>query len=234
MSTLRLVVVSGLCLGLSVSVAPAQQTPPATPAASAQPGGRKPVKTQDDLPRHTYHIDGKASEFVLSDAPFHEFVGKVKTDAESDLKLYDIQDRTTLQGYYALLQQIAMYEGRLDDAAAYVDRIRELEAKDSKRLMTGQVLLSMISAAKTAGGLKPDDAKFLAAFKTELDKRIRALPWETVKEDVNSAKGRAEIITRDLVLGGLSGALDPVVEANKGEVSGELVRNLVGIRVMLD
>lgn len=229
----RLVVACGLAVGASISLAPAQtSTPPAAPAA--QPGGKKVVRTADDLPRHTYKIEGKASEFVLSGEPFKAFAAKVKADVQSDLDEYDISDRTTLQGYYTLLQQIAMFEGRLDDAASYVEKVRDLEAKESKKLMTGQMLLAMITAMRTTGVDQTSDPKFLEAFKAELDKRVRALPWEVVKDEVNQAKGRADIISRELILGSLQGSLDPVVEQSGGEVSGDMVRNLVGIRVMLD
>lgn len=229
----RLVVACGLAVGGSISLAPAQSsTPPAAPAA--QPGGKKVVRTVDDLPRHTYKVEGKASEFVLSGEPFKAFAAKVKADAESDLSQYEISDRTTLQGYYTLLQQIAMFEGRLDDAASYVEKVRDLEAKESKKLMTGQMLLAMIAAIRTTGVDEVSDPKFLEAFKAELDNRVRALPWEVVKDEVNQAKGRADIISRDLILGSLQGSLDPVVEQSGGEVSGDMVRNLVGIRVMLD
>lgn len=232
----RLVVACGLAAGLSVLPALAQSSKPAdpAPAAAAQPGGKKVVKTQDDLPRHVYQIEGKASEFVLTDEPFKAFVAKVKADTQSDLEQYQIDDRTTLQGYYTLLQQIAMFEGRYDDAAGYIEKVRELETKESKKLMTGQTLLSLIAAGKTTGSFKTSDPAFLAAFKTELDKRVRALPWEVVKDEVNQAKGRADIISRDLVLGSLKGSLDPVVEQAKGELTGDMVRSLVGIRVLLD
>jgi subtilisin family serine protease len=233
MSTLRLALAAGLCIGLGVSNVWAQESKPEQPAP-AQPGTKKVVKTADDLPRHTYKIEGKASEFVLSDAPFKAFVSKVKADTEADLAQYQIEDRTTLQGYYGTLQQIAMFEGRFDDAIGFVERIRELEAKESKKLMTGQVLTAMVNAGKSAGGIKPEDAKFREAFKAQLDKQVRGLPWDKVKEEVNSAKGRAELISRELVLGSLQGQLDPVVAQQNGEVSGDLVKSLVGMRVGLD
>jgi hypothetical protein len=230
MSTLRLALAAGLCVSLSLTPTLAQQTPP----AASQTDTRKAVKTQDDLPRHTYKIDGKASEFVLSDAPFKAFAQKVKADVESDLAQYKIEDRTTLQGYYGTLQQIAVFEGRYDDAAMYVEKIRELEAKESKKLMTGQVTLSVVAAGKATGGVKVDDAKFKDAFKAELDKRVRALPWDKVKEEVNAGKGRAELGTRELIIGQLQGGLDPVVAQANGEVSGDMVRNLVAMRVAID
>ena len=63
---------------------------------AAQPGGKIAVKTAADLPVHMYTIEGAASEFVVSDAPFKAFAAKVRTNIEGDLAKYDIQDPTTL------------------------------------------------------------------------------------------------------------------------------------------
>lgn len=221
-----------LMAGLAVLALPAVGQDKATEskAAAAQPGQRKSVKTQDDLPRHTYTIEGKASEFMLSDAPFKAFAAKVKADTEDDLAKFDIADPTTLQGFYGVLQQIAVYEGQYDKALDYVGKIRALEAKESKKLMTGQVLSAWIAAKKVGGDLTALEN----AFKAALDKSVRSLPYATVAEEIKSAKGRAEIIRRDLILGSLQGQLDPVVEAQKGEVSGDLVKGLIGARVTLD
>jgi subtilisin family serine protease len=199
-------------------------------APAAQPGARKPVKTQDDLPRHTYTIQGKASEFLMSDAPFKAFVAKVKADTEDDLAKYDIQDPTTLQGYYSVLQQIAIFEGRDDDAIALISKVRSLEGKESKKLMTGQTIQAFV-AAKKAGA---DQAAIDKSFRAALDKNVRSLPYQTVAEELKGAKGRAQIISRELILGSLQGQLDPVIEAQKGELSGDLARGLIGARVTLD
>ena len=121
------------------------------PAPANQASGKIPVKTADDLPRHSYKVEGKASEFLLSDKPFKDFVAQVKANLQSDLDKYDIQDRTTLQAYYTTLQQIAIFENRQADAIALLAKIRELETKESKKLMNGQVLLSLFEAEKIAG-----------------------------------------------------------------------------------
>lgn len=201
-----------------------------TMPAMAQPA-KKPVNTNDDLPRHIYKIEGKASEFLLTDKPFKDLVNLVKADAEADLAGYDIKDATTLQGYAGLLMQIAVLQGRYDDALSQVETIRALEQKESKRLMTGQGLGSMIAARKAAAS---DQAKFEPEFKAELKKRVSALSWDVVREEVTAAKGRAEMFSRDLILGGLEGQLDPIVEAAKGELSSELARGLIQARFVLD
>jgi subtilisin family serine protease len=202
------------------------------PSVLAQPKDDKiVVKSADDLPRHTYHIEGKASEFFLTDKPFKEFVSKVKADAEGDLAKYKIDDPTTLQGYYQLLLGIALFEGRDSDVLAYIDKSKAIETKESKKLTTGLVARALISAQKTAG---TDQAKFDAAFKQELKDLVKDLPWEKVRETITQNKGRAEMFSKDLVIGGLKGGLDPVVEQSKGELGNDLAWGLIGARVAVD
>ena len=202
------------------------------PGVLAQPKQDKiVVKSADDLPRHTYHIDGKASEFLLTDKPFMEFVAKVKADVEADLAKYQIDDPTTQQQYLQILVGAALLEGRDSDVLSYVDKVQALETKESKKLTTGLVTKAMIAARKQEGA---DEAKFNAAFKQELHKLVKDLPWEKVRETITQAKGRAEMFSKDLVVGQLKGGLDPVVDQAKGELSNELAWALVGARVAID
>lgn len=229
----RVLVVVGLACSLSAaSVAMAQGAAPggAQPAAAAPPAQRKPVQTADDLPRHTYKVEGKASEFVLSGAPFKAFMQRVRADLESDLAAFDIKDPTTLQQYYATLQAAAMIDGRIDDAVGYVEKIRAVETKEAQRIFSGTVLLSL-QAAKKAGG---DASATDAAFRKDLEARLRAMPWDKVREIIVQRKGQMEIIRRELILGQLQSGLDPVVESTNGEVSGEIARGLVQARAQFD
>ena len=206
-------------------------TVPALAQEHAQPGGAKTqVKTAADLPVHTYAIQGKASEFLLTDKPFKDFVAKVRADLESDLATYDIQDKPTLQGFYSVLQAIAMLDGRHDDALAYIEKVRGIELKESKKLMTGQLLVAYVQAKKSGA----TGEAFNAAFASNLQKNIASLPWDKVREDVIGSKGRAEMMSRELILGQLKGGLDPVVEAAHGELSSDLARGMVGGRMTLD
>jgi len=216
--TAALVLAAGLLVAL-----------PSAAMAQGQPGAKIVVKTADDLPRHTYKIEGKASEFVVSDAPFKAFVAKVKADVEADLAKYDIKDPTTLQGYYNVLLGVAMFEKRDADVLKYVDMVRELEAKQSKKLTTGLAARALIAASKES-----DPAKFEQTFKTELKAQTKDLPWEVVREAITQAKGRSEMINRTLIMGGIKAGMDPVVEQAGGELSNDFAWGLVSVRATLD
>ncbi|MBS0186956.1 MAG: S8 family serine peptidase [Planctomycetes bacterium] len=215
-----LVLVCGLCLS-------------ARAADPAPAGGKIAVKTADDLPRHVYKIEGKASEFLLSDAAFKKFVAELKANTLADLEKYDIQDKTTLKGYQQLLQQIAILEGNYDEAMKRIELGRALEGKESSKLMMGQVLGAMIAARRVSDNGANKEA-YYKAFKAELEKRVGALPWDKIRESVLQARSTALIVNRELILGQVKANLDPIVEKNNGEISGEFVGGMVGMRNMLD
>lgn len=221
--------VVGLALaGLSsTAYAQSKTVPGSTPAVQPEQGGKIPVKTAADLPVYTYKIEGKASDFVMSDAPFKAFKDKVKADLTNDLAKYDIQDPSTLQGMYGLLQNIAMLDGKYEEAVGYTEKIRALEKKESRKLMAGQALAAY-AAAKRGGTF---DA---SVFKQTLKQNVGALPWDVVREDVVAAKGRSEMMSKELIIGQLKGGIDPVVEQSKGELSSDLARGLISLRMAID
>lgn len=200
-------------------------------AQKSEPPAKIAVSSVDDLPRHTYKVEGKGSEFMQSDAPFKAFAAKVRADVEGDLEKYDIKDPTTRQSYLGVLQMIAVVEGRWDDALALTEQVRALEGKEAKRLMTGQVLGSYVAARRAAGN---DPARVREAFRDELAARVGALPWATVREEVLAARSRAQIMTRALLIGSMQAQLDPVVEAQHGEVTNEMAWPMISVRAMMD
>jgi subtilisin family serine protease len=224
-ASLALVMAAGLCAPVA-AVTFAQEAAP----AAAQPA-KKPVNSIMDLPRYTYAIEGKASEFVLAGEPFAKFVSEVRANTERTLAEYDITDKTTLKGMLGLLQAIAIFEGRTDDALAMTPKLKELEDKEGARLMVGEALAARVEAKAASSG---DEAAYVEAFKQNLATRVGALPWEKVREEVKQTRSTALIITRDLIVGQLQAGLDPVVAENNGEVSGDMVTGLIRMRVMLD
>jgi hypothetical protein len=205
------------------------QTGAAGAGSAAQPTGtaKKVVKTADDLPRFTYKIEGKASAFVEDEASVKRLASEIRRDIESTMAQYDIQDPTTLQGYLSTLQTIAMLEGRDADALGYVEQIRALETKEPQRLMTGVVQKALV-AARAAGAEKGQEA-----LRAELEKQLRALPFEKIREIVMQRRMSMQIATPDLVRGQLQAQLDPIVESTNGELSADLARQMVQLAMTL-
>ena len=101
-------------------------------AAVAVAQDKIPVKTLDDLPKHTYKITGTASEMVKSEQQIAALAKQVRADVEADLEKYQIEDATTLQRMYQTLLTIDLLEGRYDAVLARIEQIRALEDKEAK------------------------------------------------------------------------------------------------------
>lgn len=222
-----LVVAAGLAVVSQQQVAFAQQAAPAQ-------GEKKVVRTADDLPTHEYELELKPSEFLDAGEPvFMAFVKQVKANIENELATLDIQDKTTLRDRHSLLAQIALLEGNDAAARTNLEAARRNELKEANRLMIGHVPESMLAGKQAAGEMKLTDPAFIAAFEKSLAGRWSELPWDKVSDQIKQQKGRAELITRELVMGQVKMGLDPVWEQGNKVLSGDMAHALVSMRIAL-
>lgn len=188
------------------------------------------IKTADELPRHSYKIPGSVSELLKSDDALMALAKQVRADTEADLAKYEIADAPTMRELTGVLLSVALLENRLDDASRLIERLRELEDKEAKKLTTGLVAGSYIAARRAV----PDDrARFQATFEQTLLERLRPLPWDVVGDILEQTKGRMEVLSEDLLLGMAKGSLDPVAAATNGEIGADTARSALGMGTTL-
>jgi hypothetical protein len=192
---------------------------------------RIPVTTADDLPRHTYKVDVKTSDLLTKDEPFRTLMRQMVADAKSDLEKYRIEDKSALDGYYTVLQAAAMLEGDYDAVRSYIPILRELETNDARRLLVGVTLEALLHAREVARG---DETAVGEAFKTELLRRWRELPLETIRPELTRRKGSLRMATPELVLQSTRMQLDPLIENLNGEVPGNVIAAVVTTRMALE
>ena len=155
----------------------------------------------------------------------------MKADIESDLCTYEIEDRTTLKNKYSTLVLIDYLAGDFDRVIELIEKIRVLEDKEAARLTTGLVRLSIIAARKEAGGdASPEELS--ASYRKQLAARAGALPWRAVEDTIEELKGRAEIMSENLLLGIIQAQVDPVV-AKTGALNADQARMLIGAHLMV-
>ncbi|MGE5176788.1 MAG: S8 family serine peptidase [Hyphomicrobiales bacterium] len=174
-----------------------------------------------DLPTHTYDISGKPSEMIENSAAILDLAARVDADVKKDLDTYDIQDKTTLKRFAGTQLTVAMLQKRWDDALAFAAQIKGLEEKPADKLMTGLLTHATIAAMKAA----PDQAH--QALKDDLTQAIAALPFDDVRESIKQAKSRAEILSKNLILGQITTTIDPIVAAS-GKLSQDFAGSLLG------
>ncbi|MBI5058680.1 S8 family serine peptidase [candidate division KSB1 bacterium] len=179
------------------------------------------IEKLDDLPRHLYKIDVKAAELLDNDAALLKLAKEVEANLKADLDKFDIQDKTTLKGMWADLGSIALIEGRYDDYLKGLELRKSLEDKEASRYTTGLFMRAFI-AAKQSG-----DTDFAGALKRELEKLVKDLPYEVCEANLKSAKGSAEIVSKDLLVGQINSAIQPTLDGSKGEMSQDIATGLL-------
>jgi subtilisin family serine protease len=202
----------------------------AVAVATARAQEKVPVKSLDDLPRHTYKIPGSVSELLKSDEQFVALARPVRADLEADLAQYQIEDTATLQRFRNVLVNLDLLEGRYDAVLKGVAVLRELETKEAKKLTTGLVAEALIAAREKAGA---DEAKLHAALQDALLQKLRALPWEVVGDDLKQRKGQMEMMTEPFLMGMVQSGIDPVVARTEGEISADIAQQVVNLRFIL-
>jgi subtilisin family serine protease len=199
-------------------------------ATGAFAQAKKRIDKAADLPRFTYPVEGDLEALVRDEAKFKPFANQVRRDDEAVLAEYDITEKATQRQYLGVLAQIAMLEGRYDDALARSAQIRELQEKPADKLLSGMQLRAIVAAARKAGN---NDSE---AYRQEVSRLIRAeldkLPYAVIVNDIKSTKASAEFIGEALVLGRVREVLQPVA-TKSGSLSSDLAPGIVGARYAL-
>ena len=191
----------------------------ALPALAADPP-RKKIERADQLPARAYPVAMKPSALIQDPKATGVLAAAIRKDIEADLRDYDIQDKATLIGMKGTLAQIAVLEGRLDDALAISAQMKELQEKPALKLLAG-VQFRPLVASKRAPADRSADV-FLAEFRKEL----AALPYEQVQAELKSMKGRSEVLSPNLMVGMAEERLD--VAAKGGSLPQDMATGALG------
>ena len=181
------------------------------------------IEKLDDLPRYTYKLEIKVEELFKNDEALLNLAHQVKADLEGDLDKYEISDKTTLKGYYGILGMIAMLDKEYDVYLKYFHMANDLEDKEASRLTAGMFSRSYITAMEQGG----DDIEDI--IKSEYSRRVNELPYEIVEADLKAAKGRAEILSENLLLGVIQSQVQPILDETGGEMSKEIAQQILGM-----
>jgi subtilisin family serine protease len=219
-----------LLAGCGPKPAPPAEAPPA-PAAAA-PADKPKITKLDDLPRHTYPVDGKVTALLKDDAKFDALVRNVRADVEKDLTDYDIEDKTTLKRLKGTLLVIALLQNRNDDARQLISEMAGLEDKPALKLTTGFTALARMDIEDKLGTKNFRDPAFQKALQAELTKRAEALPYAIVQEQFKELKAASEVETPNLVLGGIESEIEPTV-AKTHSLNDDLADAVIGARSSL-
>lgn len=193
---------------------------------------RIPVKTADELPRHTYKVSGTAIEILNDSAKFGAMLDRRIADLRSDLEKYEIQDTATLREYYEAL--VTAYRTKKDYKSAeyFSNEVLKVMTKAEDKALHGQSLQATIAASKVSSDLR--DPKFIEVFKRELKERVSKQPIELIRDRLIALRTQAGYISRELVESSIVSSVQPLFDAAQGELSGDLVGTLTDLKLTLD
>jgi subtilisin family serine protease len=196
-----------------------------TLTAQTVPPSKKPVLKADDLPRHTYKVTEAPSVILTDDAAFAALAAAVRRDMDADLLEYDIQDRTTLEGYKITQLSFALLDKDYSAAGRLVGEVRALEDKPSLKVTTALVTEALVSAHLSV----PPPADLGGAVQAALSAAVQRLPWDLVQNDIKGLKASYEIRTPALIIGTVQQGVDPAA-LKTGEISASVGRQIVNFR----
>jgi subtilisin family serine protease len=183
----------------------------ATPFTRAQPGARKTVKSQSDLPRFSYPISGAASTLLQADnATFNAFAAKVRTDLDTVLRDYEIADRSTLRTLLDAKLSLQEVAGEYAGALETIDALRAIQDKPAAKLLTGILPRAFLQAAlETKATTGP---AYEEAFSRHYGEAINALPWNIVADSIKRSYVSARTVAKAVFVGNVMTEDDPAVQ----------------------
>ena len=205
-----------LLIGFLAGCAVAPSAPPAT--------AKQRIDRAADLPRFIYPVTGDLVALLRDDARFTPLAKAMRQDTTGLLARYEISDKAAQRQYLNLLAQIALLDGRNDDALALSVQIGDLQEKPADKLLSGLLLRAMVGAAKV------HRARDSAAYRSEVGRLMRvelaALPYAVIQNDITRSKASTEFLGEALVLGRVREVLQPI--ANKsGTLSSDMAPALI-------
>lgn len=202
-------------------------------ATSAQAPAKKAVHTLDDLPRHTYPLDGKAVSLFDSAPKANALADAVQKDIEADLATYDVEDTTTLKKLKGTLLAIAILKDDTETALRLIREIRDLETKPSAKLVTGLVSETRLTVGQVSSySQMGPNFSLSAAFREALAAKVAAMPWNVVQAEVKDLKGSFEIRSENLIRGVVESEIEPAV-AKTHTLSADTAARLLSLRAFL-
>jgi hypothetical protein len=197
-------------------------------AGPLQAQQKKVIATASDLPPAVITLPAKPSVLVTEGGAGYDKVREeVEAYAQGILDSYDVRDRATQQQLLSLLLSVALAENRWDDAIALSEKIEGLEEKPAAKATAGLLTRSYARAAKAVG---EDSPQFADRFQQEFEQAVQAVDWTLGQDTLQAMRGQFQLISKDLLIGGLQGGLDANAAAQGNKVGVGIAAAVVGSR----
>ncbi|NRB48005.1 MAG: S8 family serine peptidase [Saprospiraceae bacterium] len=190
------------------------------------------INKADDLPRRSVTLKGKALDIVDDLDQLEQLTNVLIENLEGDLAKYDIKDKATLRGYYFSLVSCYLFKKDLDKSLEFLSKARQLEDKESTRLTTGLFLHSFAKAYEQSTDIH--SVAFKKTFKEAYAEAWGKLPYDKIKNELESQRGSLSIFNPNLITTSLESQIQPFLDNNNNVVPEGVVMSFIGIRLALD
>jgi subtilisin family serine protease len=195
---------------------------------NAQEAPKTKISSERDLPRFVYPLKSSASELVQADdAKFGTFAAKVRTDLDSVLRDFEIEDKSTRRVLLNARVDLQILFGEYEAALDTINEVRGLEEKPAAKLTSGLVNRATLQAAletkSTSGPI------FEQSFQKHASEAINALPWEVVQDEIKELYAGSRVYSQSVAIAGVKTDLDPAVEKS-GALDNQQAWQLIEIR----
>ncbi|MEM1080366.1 MAG: S8 family serine peptidase [Pseudomonadota bacterium] len=203
---------------LCTSAAPLLSLASTSLASTEDP--RPQITRESDIPRSTYRLTALPSELILEQPEaLIALRDELELDVSQILDQYDIQDKSSKQSLLRALLRVSFAKADWSGVLSTIEQMRDLEDTEADRAAVSFVYSAFATAALELGHHDLGSAEFRDAYRSALTDQIAAMDLAVSESALRSTKNTAEIISLELVRGGLEGALDPNVEAQNFEVN---------------
>jgi hypothetical protein len=188
---------------------------------------KKIITSADQLPRRTYEIGRLPSELLL--APREDvqpILDKVDADIANDLATLDIRDRAARATMLNARAQIAVHRGDYKAALGFIRQVRSEQEKAAEKLTSGVAFENILNARIKGGSI--EDQRL--GYRANIAAAYGNMPWAVVGDNIKSAKGGLEILSKEVTIGSIKAAVDPAARNLNFNVPTQVVTTIAGVR----
>ena len=193
--------------------------------------GKVVITEADQLPRIDFPFKGDVLELMDDKAMLGDYLARLRAEIERQLENFEIQDKALVRGYLSTLRTLDFLEGDYRAALQKIKEIRELSEKPADKLLSGLVAEALIEVY--TDGQSPSPEARHSRFAKVYEEKVSPLPWDIVRDDIESTNGQFQYVSEVLFLGGLENAMQNSVDQTAELTLGN-VASLANVRLMLD
>jgi Subtilisin-like serine proteases len=155
---------------------------------------------------------------------------QVDRDTANDLDTLDIRDRAARASMLSARTQIAIHRGDFKAAQGYIRQVRSEQEKAAEKITSGTSTEKMLDARIKGGTLEQQRL----GYRAEIAAAYSNMPWDVVGDNLKSAKGGLEILSKDVAIGSVKASLDPAAKNLNYNVPTGMVVAIVSVRNMIE